>query len=241
MVGTANHTPYALSVILPCYNPPAGWQNRIVEQFRALEKLIEAPLQLIVVNDGAAAVTQVHADFLQKAIPSLIYIHYTQNRGKGYALRQGVAAATGQVILYTDIDFPYTLESLQEVYDAIVRDGHDVAIGVKNEAYYSHVPPFRKAISKSLKGMTRILLSLPVTDTQCGIKAFRKEVRQIFLGTRIDRYLFDLEFVRAAFRQKPAIKIKAIPVALHPGVAFRKMNPRILFSEVFNFISLLLK
>lgn len=227
-----------LSIILPCYNPPEGWQKRLKEQYYTLLDLLNIPIELVLVVDGNSSVKTAELDQLQANIVGLKFIQYPQNRGKGYALREGVKIASGAIILYTDIDFPYTEKSILNVFDAIYTKRKDVAIGIKDEAYYNHVPKFRKAISKVLQSLTKGVLQLPISDTQCGLKAFGSQHKHLFLATQIDRYLFDLEFVRNAYRHRPSLNIQAIPVSLHPGVAFRKMNPGILWNELANFLRL---
>ncbi len=229
------------SLILPCYNPAPGWEQTVLSSYSSFCKQVQQQVELVIVMDGASAtVTQDSVLFLKKSIPNVSVVEYTENRGKGYALRQGVKAATGAIIMYTDIDFPYSQDSMQVVYETLNKNEADVAIGIKNEAYYAHVPLLRKAISKYLRMLIRLFLSMPITDTQCGLKGFKKEVAPLFLQTTIDRYLFDLEFVRNCFKSK-VYRVKAIPVALNENVHFRTMNYRILLPEMLNFIKLLFK
>ena len=230
-----------VSLILPCYNPPQGWAQNIYANYQAFCTGSGAAVQLIVVLDGAsAAVTDESLQYLGACIPGMVLVRYAQNRGKGYAIRQGVAKATGAIIIYTDIDFPYTTASMLSIFRCLDADGYDVAIGIKDEAYYRHVPHLRKLISRFLRSMTRVFLSLPVTDTQCGLKGFRSQVAPLFLKTTIDRYLFDLEFVRNCFKVRK-FRIKPIPVALNEKVQFRNMNYSILLPEMLNFAGLLFK
>lgn len=229
----------SVSLILPCYNPPQDWEKNVIRNYEAFCHSTGSKAELIIVVDGVSdAVQPQHLALLQEKIINIRIIQYTENRGKGYAIRQGVAAAAGDVIIYTDIDFPYTPDSIRALYNALSKDNFDVAIGIKNESYYSHIPPVRKAISRMLRAMIKLFLSLPVTDTQCGLKGFRKQVAPLFLQTTIDRYLFDLEFIRNCYRTK-RYRIIPIPVALNAQVHFRKMNYRILLPELMNFVSLL--
>ena len=230
-----------LSLILPCYNPPQGWEHNILANYTAFCDRIGITVELIIVMDGiSVSVTEEQLIFLSQNITALKFIKYNENLGKGYAIRQGAAIASGDIVIYTDIDFPYTIDSMYKVYECLANDGYDVSIGVKDEAYYSHVPHIRKFISRCLRAMTGFFLSLPVTDTQCGLKGFCKNVTPLFLQTTINRYLFDLEFVRNSFRSK-RLRIKAIPVALNDKVQFRKMNYGILLPEMLNFVRLLFR
>lgn len=227
-----------ISLVLPCYNPPEGWEQTICEQFALLRKQISEQVELVVVMDGVSAPVKEEAfAYLQQEIPQIKLIKYTVNRGKGYAIRQGVKAATGDIILYTDVDFPYTTASILAVYEPLKNNECDVAAGVKNENYYAQVPFLRRAISKYLRFLIGTMLSMPITDTQCGLKGFRKNVTPLFLETTIDRYLFDLEFIRNCFKRQ--YRVKAIPVTLNENVHFRSMNYRILIPEMVNFIKLL--
>ncbi len=228
-----------VSLVLPCYNPQPGWEEVVCSCFSALAECWGGDAELILVLDGASAtVTKQALDNLRANIPTLRVITYPDNHGKGYATRKGVEAATGDIIMYTDIDFPYTSASICEVYKALSSGSCDVAIGVKNADYYSHVPFVRRVISRVLRLGTRTLLSMPITDTQCGLKGFNRAAAGVFLSTTIDRYLFDLEFVYKCTAGK-TLRMVAIPVTLKENIRFRSMNYRILLPEMRNFISLL--
>lgn len=195
-------------------------------------------MSIILVNDGSTrGISQQDIKVLQQKIPSFILADNHVNKGKGYALRKGVALATTDIIIYTDIDFPYATQSIAAVYNTLCTDDCDIAIGVKDKNYYTKVPIVRKYISKLLRMFTGIIFSLPVTDTQCGLKGFKIDAKNVFLTTTIDRYLFDLEFIRKAHKQK--FKIQAIAVRLNDNVVFRKMNYRLLMGEAVNFIKLI--
>ncbi len=231
----------SVTLVLPCYNPPAGWEQTICSRYEEFNSLSGEQAELVIVMDGGNQASQANAiTFLEQRIKQLRLVRYSENRGKGYAIRQGVSVAAGDLIIYTDVDFPYTCASIYSIYQGLKSDEYDVGVGVKNEAYYAHVPYMRRLISRFLRFLIRIFLSMPVTDTQCGLKGFRKTVAPLFLDTTIDRYLFDLEFIRNCFKTKK-FRVKAIPVALNENVHFRSMDYRILLPEMLNFVKLLFK
>lgn len=231
----------SVSLILPCYNPPQEWDKNVHARYTAFCSRIGEDAELIVVVDGTSSSVAVHhLGYLADNIPKLKIVQYPANHGKGYAIRQGVAVATGDIVIYTDIDFPYTIESMFAVYNSLQSGNADLAVGVKDNDYYTHVPFLRRIISRQLRFMTRLFLSLPVTDTQCGLKGFRSNVKDLFLKTTIDRYLFDLEFIRNCYKTRK-YKIVTIPVTLNEQVQFRKMNYGILLPEMLNFVKLLFK
>lgn len=229
-----------VSLILPYFNPPANWSSNIVDQFALLKQKIAEPIELILVNDGSTSpIPPSDIQYLEDNIKGCVFISYNDNRGKGYAIRQGVIQAKGNIIIYTDVDFPYAIDSIVDIYEYLKNKNADIAMGVKNELYYKDVPPSRRAISKILRWMIRNFFTIPFTDTQCGLKGFKAEVKPMFLKTTINRYLFDLEFIRNS--HKHGFNINAVPVVLKEGIEFRRINYRILLPEIFNLLKLLFK
>jgi glycosyltransferase involved in cell wall biosynthesis len=230
-----------LDIVLPCYNPLKGWETRILEAMAMLENtLTGVELYLYIVNDGSSKnIDSIAIDKLKSQITNFQFIEYQENRGKGFALRKGMDKTENELCIYTDIDFPYEMESFLAVYDSL-KKGTDVAIGVRDENYYDTVPKVRVLISKTLKWMIRNFLSLPVADTQCGLKGFNKKGKEIFLKTTIDRYLFDLEFVFISAKTK-ALALKPVIVELRPGIIFSNMNFKILAQEGRSFFKIFVK
>lgn len=231
-----------IDIILPCYNPLEDWAKTVVDSFQYIQQhFTEATLRLIIVNDGSTqTVKKEDVDFIHQHLSDFDYVDYTENKGKGYALRQGVKTSNADFTVFTDIDFPYKEASLMHLCRTLLQNEGDIIVGSRANTYYKKVPPIRKFISKTLRFFIRHLLRLPVTDTQCGLKGFNAKARHLFLETTINRYLFDLEFLFIAARQKD-ISIKPIDVELKDNVIFSKMNSSILFEEGINFLKIFLK
>jgi glycosyltransferase involved in cell wall biosynthesis len=229
------HSPL-VDIVLPCYNPPTGWSRNIVDNVQYLES--EFPgvgIQLILVNDGSAkGIAQSDLDLLQASLPGFRYVSYETNRGKGFALRQGIAQSTAGCCMYTDIDFPFTRESTTRFLQKLLTGEMDVLAGMRDESYYAQTPWLRKVISRFLKFLVKTFLGLKHVDTQCGIKGMNAQGRELFLDTTIDRYLFDLEFIYHASKSK-TIRLQSAGVQLRPGIVFSKMPVSILWPEVKNF------
>ena len=215
------------------------WEKVVVASVCSIEKNGGVDVELIVVNDGSSRnVSHESLIFLEKELSAVTIVSYVQNRGKGYALRQGVAKAKQDLIIYTDIDFPYTEESFLTVL-RILKEGNDVVPGHRGASYYSKTPFIRKVISKTLRWTLKTFLRMPTDDSQCGIKGFNKTGAAIFLATEIDRFLFDLEFIKLSSRRK--VKIKKAEVTLKPDVVFSKVNFKILARESLNFFKILFR
>ena len=204
--------------------------------FRHCVSDLSAETVLIVINDGSARnVATDNFKRLEALLPDVRIVTYAENRGKGYALRQGVAAAEGDFYIATDTDFPYTYESMRRIVETLLKKG-GIAAGNRDTGYYDRVPAFRRWLSKTLRWMLRNVLRQPIDDSQCGLKGFDNTGKAIFLQTTIDRFLFDLEFLMLA---NGRIAVTPVPVELRPGVMFSKVGWKILAAEGRNFLKLL--
>lgn len=222
-------------VVVPCYNPFEGWEKMLCDRLQELELATQQKVKLILVNDSSTSgVTDEAMAFIAECVPNHVYISYPENRGKGYALRKGVEAAQTDLILYTDIDFPYTTDSMVEVLKSLTA-GADVAAGTRNDLYYQQTPRRRTIISKLLRFTFKWVFGLPITDTQCGLKGFNQKGKNIFLSTKINRFLFDMEFIALAAKNK-SIKLTPVAVSLRHDVVFSRMNLGILTREALNFL-----
>ena len=197
-----------------------------------------AEVNLVVVNDGSPRnVSESNFERLQQLIPGVKIVNYPENKGKGFALRQGVRLAGADFYLVTDFDFPYTLDSMRRIVETLIEKG-GVAAGNRDTAYYAHVPLFRRLLSRFLRWMLRNLLRQPIGDSQCGLKGFDNAGKAVFLQTTIDRFLFDLEFLMLA---NGKVAVTPVSVELRPGGVFSKVGWRILATEGRNFLKLLFR
>ncbi len=227
------------TIVLPCYNPIGSWHENVVQRLKAIEKQLDGPVALVLVNDGSTQNVEVaKLNYIKSHHTLSTIISYSQNKGKGYALRQGVEKVEQYPIIYTDIDFPYTLESLCNIFSNL-QQNHSVVLGKRNNDYYSNTPLVRKIISKTLRGVLKTFLRLPTDDTQCGIKGFNKAGAGLFLSTQIDRFLFDLEFVKLVSKRK--LDCITTDVELKPNIVFSKVNLKILLKESLNFVRVLFR
>lgn len=233
--------PVRLHVVVPCYNPPSGWEQAMAAHFlelsRALGDLV-GELKLIVVNDGSSRhTTAQNFAYLKEISPAATVVDYAENRGKGYALRQGVASSDADYYLVTDADFPYTMDSMVRVVQTLLAKG-GIAAGNRDTSYYERVPLFRKWLSQLLRWVLRHVLQQPIDDSQCGLKGFDAAGKVIFLQTTIDRFLFDLEFLMLAYHK---VSITPVQVELRESVVFSKVGWKILATEGRNFLWLLFR
>ena len=227
-----------VDIVLPCYNPADSWYSELLK-FHAQAKNLYR-LNFILVNDGSGPnKILAQLEHLRSQGISIRYIAYERNMGKGYALRQGVQAATAGFVVYTDVDFPFTDQSTLDVIGTLVRSGCDVVAGYRDQTYYQkNMSAYRRLLSKAFRFFITRVLRMSVTDTQCGLKGFNSKGRAKFLTTTINRYLFDFEFIYISGKDKSLV-IKTAQVQLKDNIVFSKMKLKILAQEIVNLIRVL--
>ena len=199
-------------------------------------------VHMYVVDDGSKhGVHSEDIDQLQQAIPHFTFIPLSQNLGKGGALRHAIRQSQGDLVIYTDADYPYKMENAWEMYQRLAVGNADVVVGVRDEQYYDQLPFRRKIFSLSLKLMNYLFFpGLKVKDTQSGLKGFNAKGKALFLKTTISAFLFDMEFLVLVSKQKD-IQMEWIYVQVREGIHFSTMKPRTILTELFNFASILIR
>ena len=223
-----------IDLILPVLNPPINWAVKTHASHLELERIMDARVNLIIVDDGS--IEQLEIGKLGQLSPEATVLFSRKNFGKGHALRLGVDAAKSDCIIFTDADFPYELASIKAVANELIN-GADVALGHREQDYYASVPWFRKGLSESFRFVLKSILKFPVTDTQCGLKGINKTGKTIFMQTNINRFLVDMEFIKLAVQKK--VNISPVVVQLRPNVEFSKMGIGVLIPELINFIKVI--
>lgn len=211
----AESKPY-LSLILPAYNEA----KRIGDTISTVRAYLDSarswagtscpgPYEIIVVDDGSTDST---ADVLS-GIQDIQVISYLPNRGKGYAVRQGMLASRGEYVAFTDVDLSAPIEELAKLFAAI-QAGADVAIGsraVVGSQLLRRQPRYRELGGKMLNLFIRLFAVPGIHDTQCGLKLFRGDLaRRVFAKCVLDGWGFDVEALYLA--RKLGGRIAEVPV-----------------------------
>jgi dolichyl-phosphate beta-glucosyltransferase len=178
-------------------------------------------------------------------------ISYRQNRGKGYAVRKGILAATGDVTVFTDCDNAYGTDVIEEIYKRFAGSDADIIVGSRNmdKSGYDGYTFIRRVASKTYIKMINILAGFGkyrLSDSQCGFKGFRRyAAKKIFENCEVDRFAFDLEAIMIGgklgykFAQMPVkiinhreSKVNVFKDALRMLGDVRKMKKRIKKLEI---------
>ncbi|MCK6492289.1 MAG: glycosyltransferase family 2 protein [Nitrospira sp.] len=220
---TSTQAPY-LSVIVPAYNEAHRLPPTLQHIATHLTQRRLA-YEILVVDDGSLDGTAREVESAALRIPQIRLIRLPNNMGKGAAVRHGMQTARGLLQLFTDADGATPIEEFSHLEQAL-EAGADLAIG--SRALASRQPGYtvqarwlRSALGTTFNGMVQ-RLGLPLADTQCGFKLFRRSVAQdLFAVTCVNGYAFDLEVLYVA--QRRGYRIAEVPVnwADQPGSKVR--------------------
>jgi hypothetical protein len=210
----------AVSIVVPAYDEA----ERLPTLLDALTESVDlANTEIIIVDDGSSDETATIAESYLESIPMGRCIRLAANGGKGRAVRTGVAAATGESIVFMDADLATDLSSLTGLLAAL--DDHHVVVGSRSHpsSQIQVAPGSRKLMGRVFNRMCRQLSGLSLGDTQCGFKAFRAPVAKLLfnLGT-VDGFAFDVEVLMLAHRI--GFSITEVPVQWR-HVAGSKVRP----------------
>lgn len=228
-------------LILPCYNPPENWVKSLLQHYEEIRSILPSvQVRLILVNDGSTHNFGVeHILYLKSVIPDIIIISYAQNRGKGYAVREGSKQGSSDFQVYTDLDFPFGVPIIKKVYEQLLQ-GADLVAGERGAAYLELLPARRKVITRVSRCINQFLLRLKINDAQAGLKGFNRNGRRVLLTTHIDGFLYDSEFIYKA-GQDPLIRMKSLDIICRPGISFSSFRIKLLLKELQNYFSILKK
>ncbi|MBR2721881.1 MAG: glycosyltransferase [Clostridia bacterium] len=205
-----------ISVCIPMYN-----ENRIIAQSaRTLSDYMAANFEdyeIIFSNDGSQDGCDKTVEALN--LPCVRVIGDSVNRGKGYAVRQAILNATGDVRIFTDADLAYGTEVIGRIAELFEQNpDHDIIIGSRNlqKDGYEGYTFIRKLASKIYIRVLCIAGGFRLSDSQCGCKAFRASAAEkIFPRCEINRFAFDFEAILWALKLKLSILEMPVKIINH--------------------------
>lgn len=189
-----------LSVVVPAYRQ----EKTIIKDLRNIESILKQTrydYEIICVVDGRVDRTFERAKTLEST--KLKVVGYETNHGKGYAVRYGMARAKGDLIAFLDAGMDINPVALSLLVDHMIWYDSDVIVGsIRHSA--SRVigyPLKRKVLSFGYHFLTRVLFGLRITDSQRGVKIFKREVlEKVLPRLLVKNYAFDIEMLAVAYR-----------------------------------------
>lgn len=222
-----------ISLVIPAYNESGIIMDTIQTVSARLAELT-AEYEVLIVDDGS---TDGMAELVRGCGDPRVRLEgYASNRGKGCAVRTGMLAAQGDLILCTDADLAYGVDVFAGLLERLRTGEADLIIGSRRMGGegYKNYPPLRILMSKCFGLLSHMISGLPY-DTQCGIKAYRRQAaRAIFSRCTTDGFSFDFEVLMRADRL--GLKVEQFPVSV---INFRESKVNVvrdsarMFRDVF--------
>ena len=213
-------------MIIPVFNQ----QKKITHSIKAIKQAVElwfSNYELIIVNDGSTDNTLTFLKGIALTDERIHILSYTPNRGKGYAVRQGVLHSQGDVVMFLDGDLDIAPDSIKDYVESLSTA--DLVIASKRHPQSSVIIPRSRALlSIAFNLLIRLATGIPQKDTQAGFKVGKGEImRTIFRSASINRYAFDVELFTIASILH--LKVHEMPVIM-------KIDRRFNTKEIFRML-----
>ncbi len=200
-----------ISLVIPAYNEAIIIKKTVETALRFLERYC-SDYELIISDDGSTDKTKEIVENINDE--HLRCVSHFPNRGKGSAVREGILASCGEIIVYTDADLAYGIEAVGELMDKLLSEDTDIAIGSRklHPEGYEDYPLIRLMASRFFSFLTGLLAGFRY-DTQCGLKAFTaKAASLVFSNCETDGFAFDFEVMMLAKGKK--LTVAQLPVKI---------------------------
>lgn len=209
--------PY-LSLIIPAYNEESNIKRGVLDLVYDYLSKQNYTWEVLIIDDGSKdKTTDLIKSFIKKHKGFELFCE--PHRGKGGTVIAGMLKASGQIIVFDDMDQATPINQLEKVIP-MIENGFDIAIGSRSGRKGANI--IRKIMAQGFMFLRTLILRLPFKDTQCGFKAFKKTVArpifermkvfndtQIASGSSVNAG-FDLELLYIARKLK--YKIVEVPV-----------------------------
>jgi glycosyltransferase involved in cell wall biosynthesis len=206
-----------LSIVVPAYNE----EKRIgksLDQVLDFLRSVSYKAEVIVVDDGSkdrtASCVEEKAAAFADAGHELRILTNRPNRGKGFSVKRGLTEAHAEVVLFSDADFSSPITEAPRLIDPILENRADVAFGsraLNRKLIGKRQPPLRDFGGRVFNLLLQIITGMRFKDTQCGFKAFRRDLAEpVFKLQSIERFGFYPEVLYIA--KKKGLRLLEVPV-----------------------------
>jgi glycosyltransferase involved in cell wall biosynthesis len=207
-----------LSFVVPAYNE----EESIETALGTLDEVVKdrrLPYEIVVVDDGSRDKTLSRAIKYASRNGHVKVLSYTQNEGKGYAVRTGFMQTKGDVVVFADSDMDIDLSTVSKYVDALEHG--DIVVATKwHPDSRVDMPLIRRILSHGFNVLVRTLTGANLKDTQVGLKVMKKSAfTNIFPRLCVKRYAFDVELLAVA--NLYGLRIVQLPTQLRIRGAFR--------------------
>lgn len=187
----------SLSIVIPAFNEERRLPATVARLRCYLAHANWEFSEIVVVDDGSSDATVRVVQNMEPVGAPVRVLRNRGNRGKGYAVRNGVQKAKGEWILVSDADLSTPIEEVEKLWAAARDSGAEVVVGSRaldRSLIGVHQPLMRESAGRLFNLAVRIVTGLPFKDTQCGFKLMEtRAAQEIFRRQQIERFGFDVE------------------------------------------------
>lgn len=219
-----------LSVIVPTYNE-AATIDRLVRTVAAVRFPVD--VEVVIVDDASADRTYEIARALAVSDPRIRVFRNAVNRGKGFAIREGLKRAKGELLIIQDADTEYDPADIPSLLDPVLKEGARVVYGSRflGKGRPEGMALANYAANKFLTGLTNALYGLRITDMETCYKLFRADVLRGMTLTA-DRFAFEPEVTALVSKRKIPIIERPISYRGRTRHEGKKIKARDFFDAV---------
>lgn len=197
---------YLVSIIIPAYN-----EERTIEEIISKVYNVSINKEIIVVNDGSQDRTSTIISNIKDKY-NLKIINLEKNFGKGYAIRKGIEASSGEIILTQDADLETDPAEYQKLLAPIIEGRAKVVFGSRFLGSINNMNKFNYIGNKFLTFIANVLYRIKITDEATVYKIFLKEVLD---GIKLKSNRFELCPELVAKIAKRKYKIFEVPISFN--------------------------
>ncbi len=221
-LSSISHSPSNITIIIPAFNEQASIGG-VLDSLREWHTRAE----IIVIDDGSVDRT---AEIAQNA--GVRVIRHSINKGYGAALKTGIRAASGEIIVMMDADGQHCADQIKALLDAM--GDNDMVVGARGKG--SHTPLVRKPLKWILGQVANYLAQTKIPDLNSGLRTFRSDVAKSFLHLLPNRFSFSTILTLAYLKE--GYNIEYVPIVATPRVGKSAVNP---INDGFNAILLIVR
>jgi dolichyl-phosphate beta-glucosyltransferase len=195
-----------LSIVIPAYNEAERLAVGYERLWPTLQSLDPSTVEVIVVDDGSSDDTLKRAHEVYGHLEHALFVQQPANRGKGAALRLGIALAQGAYVITVDADMAIDPGQLPDFVAAL----HDSELVPGSRALSGDITydsRLRTFVGGAFNRLVRHYARLTLRDTQCGCKGFQLgPARLLALLAMVDGFAYDVEMLYLAQRLELSVR-----------------------------------
>ena len=205
-----------VSVVMPCYDEVGA----VGDTLRRLAAAVGDETDIVVVDDGSRDGSAEAADAVAAGLDHVTVLRHEHNLGYGAALKTGIRASSGDLVVIVDADGTYPVERIPD----LVRVAEDADMVVGDRFAAGPVGPLVRRLPRFLlRRYVSWLVKRPVPDMNSGLRVMRRDVLERYLHMLPDTFSFTTSITVVMMRR--GYRVRFVPIDYHERVGLSKIRP----------------